>query len=199
MPYPKTRLAFLRDCCVAVLFILCLSSPQAAEDDAQNKGMFLVATEQLDGTSFQRTVILVTHFSPRGTVGLAINRPTDISLREALPEVGPLPSGMDVLFLGGPINAELISVLMRTTHPVEGMRHIAADLYLASGQTAFAQPIEGSMRIYAGYAGWAPGQLQAEVERGDWKIIKEDPLIIFEENAAGLWPRLYRLWSGNWI
>jgi len=193
------RLAFFRRCWLAGLLLLCASSLWAVEDEAGSKGLFLVATEQLDGTGFHETVILITHFSPHGATGLAINRPSDIPLREALPEIGPLQQSVDSLFLGGPVSANVISVLVRTTHPVDGMQHIAANLYFATGQTAFAQPIDGAARIYAGYTGWAPGQLQAEVERGDWMVIESDPDIVFEENAIDLWQRLYRSWSGKWI
>jgi putative transcriptional regulator len=192
-------LAFLRLCWLAGVIFLCVPGAWSAEEETRNKGLFLVATEQLSGTGFHETVILITHYSPHGASGIAINRPTDIPLREALPEIGPLQQSVDPLFLGGPVSANVISVLVRTLHPVNGMQHIAANLYFASGQTALAQPIDGTARIYAGYTGWAPGQLQAEVERGDWVVIEIEPDIIFEEDTAVLWRRLHRLWSGNWI
>ena len=64
---------------------------------------------------------------------------------------------------------------------------------------AFGQPLKGSARTYAGYTGWAPGQLQNEIARGDWIVVKTNPAIVFEENPTGLWNRLKNRWSGNWI
>lgn len=199
MFYLPASLAFLRRGCLAALIFLCAASPALSADDAHNKGLFLVATEQLDSTSFRQTVILITHFSPHGATGLAINRPSDVPLHEAFPEIGPLQPSADILFLGGPVSGNVISILVRTPHPGDGMQHIAADLYFATGQTALEQPIDAATRIYAGYTGWAPGQLQAEVERGDWVVMENDPQIIFEENAESLWVRLYRTLSGKWI
>lgn len=199
MPHLTTPIPFLRRCCLLALFLLCVPGLVAAAEEPRTKGLFLVATEQLDGTSFQQTVILLTHFSPHGAVGLAINRPSDIALHEVFPEFGQLKQGMDLLFLGGPISANVLSILVRTSHPTETMRHIADNIYLASAQIALAQAIDGAAHIYAGYTGWAPGQLQAEIERGDWMVVQDDPQIIFEENTAGLWQNLYRSWSGEWI
>lgn len=198
MSRPPPHPAFLRRSTLIGLWLLCASAVWA-EDEARDKGLFLVATEQLSTTSFHETVILITHFSAHGASGLAINRPTDIPLREALPEIGPLQQSRDLLFLGGPVNADVVSILVRTLHPIDGMQRIAANLYILSGESAFDQPIDGTARIYAGYTGWAPGQLQAEVERGDWVVIESDPDIIFEEHPASLWLRLYRAWAGKWI
>lgn len=158
-----------------------------------------MATEQLHGTSFQETVILLTHVSKRGATGLAINRPTDIPLNQALPDIEQLENFSDPLFLGGPVKTHAIFFLVHTFEPNEGMHLITDNLYFSTGKNAFDHPVSGNARGYAGYAGWAPGQLRYEIERGDWLVVKTNPAIVFDKNLSGLWTRLKSRWSGNWI
>lgn len=183
-----------------VIALLSIMIPtQGFADPKPRKGLFLVATDQLNGTSFQETVILLTHFSQQGATGLTINRPTDIPLNEALPNVQQLGQDNDPLFLGGPVNSRAIFVLVHTFEPNQGMHRITDDIYFSTGRNAFDYPINGAARAYAGYAGWAPGQLQHEIHRGDWLVVKTDPAIVFDKNMDGLWIRLKNRWSGNWI
>lgn len=186
---------------LTVLFVLWFTiiplQGQAAPEP--RSGLFLVATDQLSGTSFQETVILLTHYSNRGATGLTINRPTDIPLNQAFPHIQQLNQHSDPLFLGGPVKENAIFVLVQTLEPHEGMHLITDHLYFSTGKNAFGYPINGTARAYAGYAGWAPGQLQHEIRRGDWLVVKTDPAIVFDENLPGLWLRLKNRWSGNWI
>ncbi len=162
-------------------------------------GLFLVATDKLHGTSFHEAVILLTHYSKRGATGLTINRPSDIPLNRAFPHIQQLNQFDDPLFLGGPVKENAIFVLVNTDEPSDGMQLITDNLYFSTGRNAFAFPLKGMARAYAGYAGWAPGQLQHEIRRGDWLVVKTDPAIVFDKNLPGLWLRLKNRWSGNWI
>ena len=174
-------------------------TPLAAEQSAPNdQGRFLVATEQLNNTSFKNAVILITHHSQRGATGLTINRPTDIPLGKIFPHSQQLQS-KDSLYLGGPVSTNAIFFLLRTNHPGHGMHHIAANIYFSTAKNALSNPINGTSRIYAGYAGWSPGQLQKEIERGDWILVHTEPSIIFDSNSDDLWQRLSKHWSGLWI
>lgn len=182
---------------VSLLFISLPGNGQAGPEP--RSGLFLVATDQLYGTSFQEAVILLTHYSPRGATGLTINRPTDIPLNQAFPHIEQLNQFNDPLFLGGPVKENAIFVLVQTLEPRKGMHLITDNLYFSTGRNAFGNPLNGTARAYAGYAGWAPGQLQHEINRGDWLVVKTSPAIVFDENLAGLWQRLKNRWSGNWI
>ena len=166
---------------------------------SEGQGRFLVATEQLDGTSFQQAVILITHHSERGATGLAINRPTDIPLKQLFPRIPQLRQRTDPLYLGGPISTNAIFVLLRTEHPQQGMHLIADNIYFATAQNAFRYPLDTHSRTYAGYTGWAAGQLQDEIDRGDWLLIQTQPGIIFDDDPGGLWKRLIKGWSGQWL
>jgi len=164
-----------------------------------DKGVFLVATEQLHGTSFQEAVILLTHYSARGVTGLTINRPTDIPLSEALPNIHQFNQHTEPLYLGGPVSTNAIFVLVRTKQPRKSMHHIINDIYFSTGNNAFGGPLAGTVRTYAGYAGWTAHQLQNEISRGDWLVIQTEPAIVFEQDPSRLWNRLMKTWSGDWI
>lgn len=180
-------------------FFATSSNVLAESSPHQGKGIFLIATEQLNGSSFQEAVILLTHHSHQGATGLTINRPTDIPLNEALPDIRQLAQHTDPLYLGGPVSTNAIFVLIRTDRPHESMHLIADNIYFATGRNAFSRPLDGKIRTYAGYAGWAAGQLQSEIDRGDWLIVHTDPKIIFEDEPSKLWQQLIRRWSGDWI
>jgi putative transcriptional regulator len=169
----------------------------AAETDA--KGLFLIATEHLNGTGFQQTVIFVTHLSPNGATGLAINRPTDIPINHAVPKGHPLREHKGRLFLGGPVNPSNTFLILQTKQPTDDMYPVVNDIYFTTAHADVGLAKIINLRIFAGYSGWGPGQLQAEIDRGDWLTIKTDPNIVFDADTAGLWLRLYQMKSANWI
>ena len=184
------------------------ATEQAPAPDATGKtikkGTFLVATKNLTGSSFSETVILITHYSNWGATGLAINRPAKITLEEAFPDVQQLHDNRNELFLGGPVKPDTIFVLMKTKRPDSSMRNIADDVYFAPGISAFAGSRDQAVskktaRAFAGYSGWAPGQLEAEIRRGDWLVIESDLDIVFTEENQSLWKKLTHDWSGSWI
>jgi len=194
------------------LFVFFISSTHSAafaetttkqSSNSKNESTFLVATEKLQGSSFQHAVILLTHFSERGATGLTINRPSGISLRQALPGIKQLRQRTGPLYLGGPVNTNAIFVLLRTRQPDKTMHRIADDIYFSTGKNAFSRSFDSTvnidLRTYAGYAGWAAGQLQNEISRGDWMMVHTYPDIIFEDDTENLWHRLTKRWTGKWI
>lgn len=181
-----------------------LSGGYLNTDHKLERGVFLVATDNLKFSSFRETVVLITHSSDRGATGIAINRPSQISLHDAFPDIKQFKQRKDELYLGGPVLSNRVFVLMMTERPHAGMHPIGKNLFFTTGLDAVAHGVENlksgeHTRAYAGYTGWAPGQLEAEIERGDWRIIAHDPSIIFETNTQSVWFRLNERLSGNWI
>jgi len=196
--------------CLLIFYLFSMSSLAANITVAgpklePKKGRFLVATDNLSRTSFKETVIFITHFSSAfGATGIAINRSANIPLNEAFPTIKELKDINEPLYLGGPVKTNGIFVLMKTQRPHAGMKKVIDDIYLTAGLDAvihsLPNTIDGEVtRAYAGFAGWSPGQLQAEIERGDWIIVETDTSIVFEENTETLWRSLRKSWSGNWI
>jgi putative transcriptional regulator len=153
-------------------------------------GTFLVAVPDLPDPNFRQAVVLLIDHDPRGSWGLVINRPTPVRLAEALPEEQSLRGRSDRLFAGGPVAPSRLLMLLRSQDPPAGTRLVFDDVHLAwtpatlGGQAAF--------RLYAGYAGWGPGQLEAELSRGDWLLAPAQADLVFSEDPEGAWGLLVR-------
>jgi putative transcriptional regulator len=160
-----------------------------------HKGLFLVASRSLSDPNFQATVILVVDHGPDGTRGLVVNRPTDIPFTEAMPEVEALRKLKDTLYVGGPVARYLVSLLVRADDPPEDTVQVFDSVYFSHKLAALLHLLDKRqagvfMRAYVGHAGWAPGQLDMEIQRGDWHLATADATTIFDTPAGQVWPTL---------
>lgn len=159
------------------------------------KGLFLVASRRLADPNFRATVILIVDHGAEGSRGLIINRPTDIPFAEALPEVESLKKLTDRIYVGGPVARYLVSLLVRADPPPEDTLQVFDSVYFSHHLAALLHLLERpragvAMRAYVGHAGWKPGQLAAEIQRGDWHIATADAGAIFNSAAEQVWPAL---------
>lgn len=187
---------------ILVVSLLYNTGLQAGGVDKLARGAFLISSKQLNNSSFQKTVILITHYSKRGATGIAINRESNFKIKDVFPHAEAMQNLTDPLFLGGPVKPEAIFVLISSDRKISDMQEIAPDLYFSAGAKALAHGFaraKKNIRAYAGYSGWAPGQLENEISRGDWLVIDANPNIIFSKDYQRLWKRLYTNWSGRWI
>jgi len=160
-------------------------------------GVFLVATHRIIDPRFSRSVILLTRYGPQGAMGVIVNRPTEHRLSDLLPEIESLEGRGDRLFFGGPVSVNAIVLLLESVKEVE-LEHterVFDDVYLSGNPEAFALIVgrkkqNPAIRGYAGYAGWAPGQLEAEIARKDWWIVRADASTIFRKEPSTLWKEL---------
>lgn len=181
---------------------LVLGRPAAAEGPAESpaplgKGVFLVASPNLSDPNFRQSVVLICDYGPEGTLGLIVNRPTEFLLSEALPKLPVLKGTSYVLFLGGPVQPNGILMLFRVGEKPVDTRHVLDGVYLGGNMATLERVITQpkpteTFRAYAGYAGWAPGQLEFEMAIGSWATVKADPASIFEKDAASLWADLLK-------
>ncbi len=168
-------------------------APAGAESPA--KGRFLVADRSLRGSNFAETVVLLIRYDPSGAMGLVINRQTPIQAAKLLPDISVLERRGGRAYVGGPVETYKIFLLLRADSRPDGAIPVVDDVYFANnldpvaGRTA---PESGSFRVYAGYAGWGPGQLDAELARGAWHILPGEAEAVFDANPEGLWERLIR-------
>lgn len=166
------------------------------------KGVFLVAERKLKDPNFEKTVVLLTHYGPTGTVGVIINRPTETSLSEALPEIKELENSRELLFFGGPVLKRGMVLLIKSGEKMVESYHVFGNVYFSGSVKALAKALsdeDAAARVYAGYAGWAPGQLEFEISRGDWRVIEADEASIFERDPGTLWDSLMRPEDQLWI
>jgi putative transcriptional regulator len=158
-------------------------------------GFFLVAKPSILDPNFSRTVVLVAHAPDGGTVGVILNRPTKQSLADVLPGNAELARFTEPLHFGGPVErVGLFAVFQAASSPGESFP-VIDDVYVALHPETVEQLLRrppAAVRFFVGYSGWAPGQLRAEVERGDWWIVKADAETIFRKDTATLWDDLER-------
>lgn len=171
----------------------------AAEPDARKAplkaGIFLVASPALGDPNFRQTVVLICIYEPEGTLGVVVNRPTDLLLSEALPAIPGLQGKPDVLFAGGPVQPNGLVLLFRVDQEPADTRKVLQGVYMGGNIDTLARILSQpkpneAFRAYAGYAGWAPGQLEFEMAMGSWALVPADAASIFEKDPARLWDEL---------
>jgi putative transcriptional regulator len=156
------------------------------------KGVFLVAHPSMDDPNFRRTVVLLIEHGPHGTVGLVLNRPTNVPLSQALPDRPALRESTNHLFIGGPVFADHLTILVKTRDAEPGLRWITDGLYVGGSlemlDRLVIQPKAAeAFRVFAGMAGWAPGQLAFEIREGAWGTLPADVTAIFDHDPDTLW------------
>jgi putative transcriptional regulator len=163
--------------------------------EMQANAIFLVAKRGLQDPNFSQTVVLVTHPRQGGPWGVIINRPLALPLSEVLTDQESLKNRKDVIYFGGPVTPEGLVFLVRSPSPPQRAVPVLHDVYF-TGDTEYIDgllkrpnPTHG-LRVYAGYSGWAPGQLQREIERGGWHVVPADADTVFEKDPARIWPEL---------
>lgn len=160
-------------------------------------GRFLVATTQLDGPGFRQTVVLLVAADETGAMGLVVNRPAPEPENRAERDSGE--QAKQGLFLGGPVLAGSLFVLFRGDSAGGGngedVGHVVDDVYVTTSADRLETLIENGLdparvRVYAGYAGWGPGQLEGEIARGDWNVQAATAADVFTDRVESLWERL---------
>ncbi len=178
-----------------------LGSPSVRPVAELAAGRFLVASRQLTDPNFSETVVLLVAYDREGAMGVVINRPTEVQLSAVLPEVEGSQQQSDTVYLGGPVARSHLLLLIRSDTPPEEAQHVTQDIYISTSRDLLRQvSAEGRrrFRVYAGYAGWAPGQLDQEVARGDWRVLQADAETVFDKAPAQIWPELIRRGPLQW-
>lgn len=165
-------------------------------------GQLVVATPSLLDPNFARTVVLLLQADPDdGALGLVLNRPSDTDVGEVLPDWAPLSAQPPAVFSGGPVQPNAAICLGRgrpggtplaafaVLEGVPGTSVGTVDLDTPADQLLTAV---SEVRIFAGYAGWAAGQLEAEVEEGAWWVLDALPADAFSPHPELLWADVLR-------
>lgn len=178
-----------------------MPGPQAAP---LAQGTFLVANPGMVDGNFAESVVLLLEHGADGAMGLIVNRPTQATLTRLLPDVGWLEGRPEVVFQGGPVGLEQVFILVRTASAPTPAEHVVSDIYATGSEEVLQALIERAdpkemFRVYAGYSGWAPGQLEGEIARGGWRLAPGDSSIVFEVPSRDVWPELIQRTSGDWV
>jgi putative transcriptional regulator len=153
------------------------------------KGKLLLASPALVDPNFVRTVVLVAEHADEGALGLVLNRPTDALVGEAVDELTPIVDEDDAVYGGGPVGEEAVMVVAEFDRP-----ELAADLILddlgflpADSDLERIATATRRARVFAGHAGWGPGQLDSELEEGSWIVVDAHRDDVFTEDPDDLW------------
>jgi putative transcriptional regulator len=176
----------------ALLALLVFAS--AAHAQAPYKALFLIARPGMPDPNFRESVVLVVQSESAEATGVIINRPTNRSLAELLPGER-FEAFTDPIFFGGPVAPQGLFALFQSDRYSSGAVPMLPGVFLAvlpdSVDALLSKP-PAKIRFFSGYSGWAPGQLQAELERGDWLVVDADDKTVFLRDTSRLWQDMVR-------
>ncbi len=161
-------------------------------------GSLLIASGSLMDPNFRRTVVVITEHSDQGAVGLILNRPAPVTVAEATPELAPLVEPGSPIYVGGPVQQEAAIVLADFETFNQDGRVVVGSVGLLSSYGTESDPAIKRARVFAGYAGWGPGQLESEADEDAWIIEDAFPDDIFTEEPNKLWSAVLARKGGSY-
>jgi putative transcriptional regulator len=152
------------------------------------RGQLLVASPALVDPNFARTVVFITEHSEEGAMGIVLDRPSETTVEALVPQLAEIAGGEPV-YVGGPVQPEAIVLLAEFSDLEAAAWIVVADVGLASADVDLDELAAAVRRgrVYAGYSGWGPGQLEAELEIDSWIIEAPLPKELFPDDPATLW------------
>jgi putative transcriptional regulator len=168
--------------------------PAQAQQNLPANGLFLIAKPGLTDANFARSVVLVTQTEDGSTVGVIVNRPSKLKLQQFFSREFNTSNYRDPVYFGGPVMQQtLVAVFRSEATPKAAAFHVLKGIYLTMHPDnitdLFARP-KARYRVYAGFAGWSPNQLQSEVMRDGWYFLQADEATVFRKNPEGMWEEL---------
>ena len=159
------------------------------------RGKLLLAGPTLKDPNFDRTVVLITEHTEEGAMGLVLNRPADAVVDDAVPDLAWVTDGDEHVFVGGPVAPTGVIVLAEWVDPSQAVVLVEPDLGFVPGDIEDTDALAGAIsraRVFAGHAGWGPGQLEAELAEEAWIVEAPRREEIFSAEPEGLWPAVLR-------
>ena len=177
----------------ALLLFSGSSWPASAPDAKPLTAILLIARDDLPDSDFADAIVLVMNNLGAGPVGIIINRPMPIPVSRLFPDLKRLAQLRDKVYYGGPVDFGSVWFLFRAATPPEHAIKACEGVYLSADGRLLLQllgrdkPMDG-LRIFVGHAGWAPGQLEAEIDRRDWTLKGAEMEAIFSGKSEHPWP-----------
>ena len=165
------------------------------------RGHFLVAANHMRDPNFYQSVVLILEDTTETSMGLVINRPSSISVDAAMMKLKHSPVSADPIFAGGPVETTALFILHSCSELGQNDEEVMPGVYVTGSNESFESLIskdakcvhDCAFRIYCGYAGWSSGQLQGELDRGDWHVLKNNGDIVFQPDPYGIWEHCAQL------
>lgn len=164
-------------------------------------GSLLVADPALVDPNFRRSVVLLLDHDEDGALGVIVNRPSELGVARVLPVWGDHASDPGVVFEGGPVTPDgAIGVVVPAAETTLGAIRMLTDRFGILDLDADPDdvvPLMGGLRIFAGYAGWSPGQLEAEIAEGSWHLAPALTADVLSTTPTALWREVLRRQPGE--
>jgi len=178
-----------------LLFLACVGTVCA-----QPNGILLVAKPGMLDPNFRETVVAVTRAADGSTIGVILNRPTDKRLADLLPDWGGAGRFPQPLYAGGPVMQQVVIALFAAKKaPKEAAFAVLPGIYLTlhprNIEALLSSPTDRA-RLFAGFSGWAPRQLEAEMSSGSWYAVRATEGLLFRKDTSRLWRELVDQASG---
>jgi len=159
------------------------------------RGKLILAGPMLKDPNFDRTVVLITEHTEEGAMGLVLNRPSEATVGDAVPDLTWVTDPEDTVYVGGPVAPNGVIVLAEWTDPGQAVVLVEDDLGFVPGDADDPDALAAAIRrarVYAGHAGWGPGQLEDELAEEAWIVEAPRREELFSDDAEGLWPAVLR-------
>lgn len=181
---------------VSAVIVTIAATAQRAQSTDLSKPSLLVATRDLQDPFFEHAVILmVPSAEPPLLAGLIINNPDKRRVRDIFPQARQLKSVEETIYLGGPVEPDVTSVIFRASSPIGSAARVFGDTYVATGNDAIAavlkDPQISDLRVISGKAQWTRDQLDGEVMEGVWYVFPAGADLVFGD-PKDLWSMLVK-------
>jgi putative transcriptional regulator len=163
-------------------------------------GQLLLASPTLLDPNFSRTVVLIGVHSSEGALGVILNRPSTVTVEEAVPALQGAVAGEEPVYVGGPVQPASVVLLAEFLHPEPAGMLVVGRIGFPAADADIEQLAEATARrrVFAGFAGWGEGQLDAEVDHGDWIAHTALPEDVFTDVPEELWSAVLTRKGGSY-
>ena len=162
------------------------------------RGHFLIAAKHLRDSNFFKAVVLLLEHNDGGAMGVVVNRPMDVTVAAALSKHFEVAQSRQFLFDGGPVEENALLILHNSRDYDQEHEPVVPGVFVGTSPDVFEKVVESSneetdpddgflFRIYAGYSGWGAGQLEYEMNRGDWFTIPAKAELVFRREPYDVW------------
>ncbi len=185
----------------SLLICACSLAAQSKKPEDLAVGKILVTPHDAPDPLFAESVIVLVRYNETGALGLMVNKRSTVPVSRALRGVTGAAKHSDPVFVGGPVELDTIFALARAPVRPEGAAEVFGNIHFISSRAALEKALSGAtnpsgLRIYAGYCGWGPHQLENEMRLGGWYIFDRNEDLTFDADPATLWPRLEKKTGG---
>ena len=167
-------------------------------------GSLLVAARKLQDRNFARSIVLILRYGSEGAIGLIVNRPSRVHFTQLLPRMANTHLETTEVYRGGPVARDTVTLLLRAAHKPFGTREILQGVFAGAQMSTLGALLEEpglatEVRAFVGYSGWAEGQLESEIARGDWHVTAATAELVFGAGDDDDWRVLIKSLSGTWV